>query len=69
MTENGREELASVALHLNDTDTTKYAKSTETGKEITNRFDFADMNRYAHRGTNSVKYVSRENWSGTMAEE
>ena len=65
MTENGREELASVALHLNDTDTTKYAKSTETGKEITNRFDFADMNRYAHRGTNSVKYVSRENWSGT----
>ena len=32
---------------------------------IVNQFDSADMNRYSGRGSNSVTYVSRNNWTGT----
>ena len=42
-----------------------YSVSSETGVEITNRLDFCDMNRYEGRGSNSVTYVSRDDWSGT----
>ena len=34
--------------------------------EITNKFDYADINRYENRGENSVKYVSRNNWNDTV---
>ena len=29
---------------------------------ITNKFDFADINKYSGRGDNSVEYYSRDNW-------
>lgn len=47
-------------------DTTTYAVSSETGAEITNQLDFADINRYKGRGDNSVTYVSRSDWAGTF---
>ncbi len=47
-------------------DTTTYAVSSETGAEITNQLDFADINRYEGRGDNSVTYVSRSDWAGTF---
>lgn len=47
-------------------DTTTYAVSSETGAEITNQLDFADINRYEGRGDNSVAYVSRSDWVGTF---
>lgn len=50
-------------------DTTTYAVSAETGKEITNQLDFADMNRYSGRGDNTVTYVSRNDWTGTWPKE
>ena len=31
--------------------------------QITNLFDFADINRYEGRGSNKVDYYSRDNWS------
>lgn len=34
--------------------------------EITNRFDFADMNKYEGKGDNSVTYASRSNWAATF---
>ena len=46
-------------------DAETYAKSEETGEAIVNLFDSADMNRYEGRGNNSVKYVSRSDWTGT----
>ena len=33
---------------------------------ITNKFDEADINRYSQKGENSVKYVSRKDWNGTV---
>lgn len=42
-----------------------YAYSTETGRLITNAFDFADINTYEGRGTNEVTYYSRDDWQGT----
>lgn len=46
-------------------DESTYALSKETGNAITNQLDFADINRYEGRGSNSVNYVSRSNWTGT----
>ncbi len=47
-------------------DTATYAVSAETGEAITNRLDFADINKYEGRGENRVTYVSRSNWADTF---
>ncbi len=47
-------------------DTTTYATSRGTGETVTNLFDFADINKYENRGSNSVTYLSRNNWTGTF---
>ncbi|MGN0793596.1 MAG: glycoside hydrolase family 3 N-terminal domain-containing protein [Aristaeellaceae bacterium] len=47
-------------------DVTTYAVSAETGSAITNRLDFADINKYEGRGGNAVTYVSRSDWEGTF---
>lgn len=51
--------------HLGERDETTYSLSQETGNRVRNRLDFADINRYEHRGNNSVTYVSRSDWEGT----
>ena len=43
-----------------------YAYSTATGNPIQNSFDFADINTYEGKGSNSVEYYSRDNWQGTV---
>lgn len=43
-----------------------YSKSEVTGNDIVNRFDDVDLNRYSGAGENSVTYVSRKNWEGTV---
>ncbi len=44
-----------------------YSVSKVTGNAITNQFDNADLNLYeAAKGANSVAYVSRNNWEGTV---
>lgn len=53
------------SYHKNFDDVT-YSVSKDTGKPITNQFDNADLNRYENRGTNSVKYISRNNWADTV---
>lgn len=46
-------------------ETVKFTESA--GKsEINNKFDFADANKYFGGSENSVKYVSRTNWQGTL---
>lgn len=45
---------------------TKYQKSKKTDADITNQFDDADLNLYSNRGENSVTYVSRNDWEGTV---
>ena len=52
-------------VHLNY-DNKTYSKSKSTGKQITNLFDEADMNKYSGRGKNSVTYVSRNDWINTL---
>ena len=65
MDADGNSALVSNALHVTDAlDVTTYAKSTQTGKDITNQLDFADINKYDGT-TNSTTYVSRNNWTGT----
>ncbi len=63
---SGRPELAATALVQDQLDCTAYAFSSETGAEIYNQLDSADMNRYDGAMTNHVTYVSRSNWEGTF---
>lgn len=60
----GDASLADIALEQTTLDTAKYSKS-ETGYEITNQLDSCDMNLYDGAGDNSIRYVSRSNWSST----
>lgn len=53
----------------NGVDATTYAKSSETGNDITNQLEFADINKYEGAGGNSVTYVSRSNWTDTYPDE
>ncbi len=43
-------------------DSTTYSKSVSTDEEITNQFDNANLSKY----DSSVKYLSRNNWTGTF---
>ena len=65
MTAAGNPDFAEKVLELKTKDAKTYAVSSETGNVIGNQFDFADINRYEHRGPNGVKYVSRSDWEGT----
>lgn len=48
-------------------DKDKYSKSEATGKEITNLFDEADINKSSARGDNSLQFMSRSNWSAALS--
>ena len=64
MDAEGAPELVSDAITLAfDKDT--YSKSYATGYEITNEFDYADWNKYENRGSDTVTYMSRSDWSAT----
>ena len=48
-------------------DKTTYSVSKVTGNAITNQFDNADLNLYSAANTaNSVKYISRADWTSTV---
>lgn len=47
-------------------DATTYAKAYGTGNDVTSLFASADINRYEGKGDNSVSYLSRNNWEGTL---
>ncbi len=51
--------------HVDSFDDKTYSVSSETGGQISNRFDFSDINRYEGRGDNRAVYVSRNDWEGT----
>lgn len=36
-------------------------------REVTNLFDFSDINRYSGKGNNHVDYYNRDNWAGTVS--
>lgn len=46
-----------------------YAKSEATGNDITNQFEYADWNKYEHRGDDTVTYMSRSDWEGTTPKD
>ena len=48
-------------------DSTTYAVAYGTGNAVTSLFDYADPNRYEGKGNNSVTYISRNNWAGTVS--
>lgn len=48
---------------FNFDDRTYSVTDGENAYPITNRFDFADINKYEGRGDNSVEYYSREDWA------
>ena len=50
---------------INADDYEKYSKSEITGEEITNQFDDVDINKHETRGSNSVTYLSRNDWENT----
>ncbi|MEG0047820.1 MAG: glycoside hydrolase family 3 C-terminal domain-containing protein [Clostridia bacterium] len=47
-------------------DSTTYAKAYGTGNDVTSLFAQTDINRYSGRGDNSVAYITRSNWEGTV---
>lgn len=53
-------------INLSFTDQ-KYRYSDATDKEITNLFDFVDINTYEGKGDNKVDYYNRSNWNGTVS--
>ena len=62
---SGSADLALIALEQKSLDITTFSTSKETGYEIYNQLDSADMNRYDGAGTNAVTYVTRSNWEAT----
>ena len=62
----GNADLAKVILDQQSVDADIFSTSSETGNPITNRLDFADVNKYEGSGSNSVTYVSRSDWEGTF---
>ena len=58
--------VAKFDYSLSDEGKLKYSWSEGTNKKITNLFDSADINKYEGRGSNSVTYVSRNDWEGTV---
>lgn len=49
-----------------DFDAETYASAYGTGSQVTSLFAAADVNRYEGKGDNSVTYLSRSNWEGTL---
>lgn len=66
MTANGNSMMVKNVLQLSAMDTTYYERAVETKNKITNLLDEYDINKYSNKGSNSVTYVSRSNWLGTM---
>ncbi len=64
MTAEGNSALVHTEQYAFDAET--YAKAYGTGNEVKSLFDYADINRYSGKGSNSVTYISRNNWEGTV---
>ena len=64
MTAEGNNALVYSTTYLFDA--TTYAKAYGTGNDVTSLFASADINRYNGKGDNSVTYVSRNDWEGTL---
>ena len=64
MTEDGNAALVYSTDYTFDSST--YAKAYGTGGDVTSLFALADVNRYEGKGSNSVTYLSRNDWEGTL---
>ncbi len=60
----GNKDLAKL-INVSRTDTTTYSKSAN-GTTVTNQFDHADLNKVDDDKTNDVRYVTRNDWAGSM---
>lgn len=69
MTEDGNANFAVKVGEDITLDTVTYSTSKETNEKITNKLDFADINKYDGRGENSVTYLSRNDWNGTFPKD
>lgn len=73
MTEDGESSLA-YKVHIAKFDDVTYSTATiaqergvtEEVTKITNQFDNTDINLYSGKGSNSVTYISRNNWTETV---
>lgn len=65
MTADGNADLVYSADYSFDAET--YAKAYGTGNDVTSLFAGADINRYEGSGDNSVTYLSRSDWEGTLS--
>lgn len=65
MTKAGNAALAK-KWHNNTFDGQKYSKSKVTGKDITNQFDNADLNKYQGTSEQKITYLTRNNWVDTF---
>lgn len=64
MTAEGDAGMVYVTDYAFDSET--YAQAYGTGNTVTSLFASADINRYEGKGDNSVTYLSRSNWEGTL---
>lgn len=68
--EDGTGNAALCAKWTNEAlDTETYSVSSATGNEITNRFDNADLNKYAGAEDQTITYLTRNDWTGTFPTE
>ncbi len=51
---------------VSKSDYEKYSKSSQTGYEITNQFDNADLNLYEGTKDQHISYLSRKDWNATF---
>lgn len=53
------------SIHIEKDDYKTYAVSSYTGEVIDCQLDNGDINKYENAGSNSITYLSRDDWSGT----
>jgi beta-glucosidase len=64
---NGAKTIPTGLPESNNTpDTQAYSHSAATGMRVTNLFDYADYNYYRNDTGETIKYLSRQDWSGTF---
>ena len=64
MDAEGNAAMTSNAITLG-LDKRTFSTSAATGYKITNQFENADWNKYENKGSDTVRYMTRQDWEGT----
>ena len=68
MTAEGNTAFVTMIEDVKTTDLTIFAKDEVTGTDISNKFEFADINKYEGTSEQKITYLTRSDWQGTYPE-